>query len=293
MNLINSQELSSIVQRLTILGKDDFVREEEARYGRQIKYVADYAAEHGVRIVLLAGPSGSGKTTTAHNIARDIEKRGRKVFSLSMDDWYMTADRYTMPLDENGEPDYESPLCLDMDRLNNDIRTLSEGGEISLPTYDFVHRVMVETGKKMRLGPDDVMIMEGLHALNPAFELPREGNTIKIYVSPADVVVDDTHVIDNQYIRLCRRIRRDMDSRGMTPEETIVKSHSVDRGERLYVAPYLKNVGVLRIDTLLGYELFIHRREFPKMSEFRCVPLSKITRADIPEGSILREFYKV
>ena len=288
MNLINSQELSSIVQRLTILGKDDFVKEEEARYGRQIKYVV----ENDISLVLLAGPSGSGKTTTAHNIASVIEHNGKKVFSLSMDDWYMTATRYDMPLDENGDPDYESPLCLDMDRLNSDIRTLLSGGEISLPTYDFVHRVMIDTGRKMRLGKGDVMIMEGLHALNPTFDIPHSDSAIKIYVSPADVIVDNENVIDNQYIRLCRRICRDRDTRGMTPEETIARSASVDRGERLYVAPYLKNVGVLRIDTLLGYELFIHRREFPEMKEFKPVPLSKIKREDIPEGSILKEFYR-
>ena len=293
MNLVNSQELSSIVQRLIILGKDDFVTEEEARYVRQTKYVADYVMEKNIRIVLLAGPSGSGKTTTAHNIAREIEKHGKRVFSLSMDDWYMSADRYTMPLDENGVPDYESPLCLDMEKLNSDIRTLVSGGEISLPTFDFVHRTMIDTGKKIRLDPNDVMIMEGLHALNPTFEVPKGDDSIRIYVSPADVIVDSEHIIDNRYIRICRRICRDIDSRGVTPEETIFKSHSVDRGERLYVAPYLKNVGVLRIDTLLGYELFIHRREFPQMKELKSVPLSKITRNDIPEGSILREFYKV
>ncbi len=98
---------------------------------------------------------------------------------------------------------------------------------------------------------------------------------------------------ENQYIRLCRRILPRPGQRGSSEEETIERSRSVNRGERLYIAPFLNNVGVWRVDTLLGYELFIHRRELPEEKELRVVPLSKITRFDIPEGSILREFYKV
>ena len=92
---------------------------------------------------------------------------------------------------------------------------------------------------------------------------------------------------------MCRRIYRDREQRGSSTQENIEKSRSVNRGEKLYIAPFLHNVGVWRIDTLLGYELFIHRRELPDMKELRVIPLSKITRFDIPEGSILREFYKV
>ena len=113
MNLVNSQNLFTIIQRLTILGKDKFVDEEEGRYMRQIDALAREIVENGISMVLLAGPSGSGKTTTAHNLRKCLMRRlmetDRYVYCLSMDDWYMSGDRYTMPLDEEGNPDYEWP----------------------------------------------------------------------------------------------------------------------------------------------------------------------------------------
>ncbi|MCB6899286.1 nucleoside kinase [bacterium 210917-DFI.7.65] len=300
MNLINSQSLYTIIQRLTILGKDKFIEEEEARYARQIVSLADEIVENDIELVLLAGPSGSGKTTTAHNLRKELMCRlmgeGHYVYCLSMDDWYMSADRYTMPVDEEGQPDYESPDCLDVPRLNRDLNDLFAGREVSLPTYNFITRRSVESGAKIELKKGDVVIMEGLHALNPMIHFPDDTlRSLRVYVSPADVIVDETRGMElsNQYIRLCRRIYRDRDQRGSSEEETIERSRSVNRGERLYIAPFLNNVGVWRVDTLLGYELFIHRRELPEEKELRVVPLSKITRFDIPEGSILREFYKV
>ena len=300
MNLVNSQNLFTIIQRLTILGKDKFVDEEEGRYMRQIDALAREIVENGISMVLLAGPSGSGKTTTAHNLRKCLMRRlmetDRYVYCLSMDDWYMSGDRYTMPLDEEGNPDYESPECLDIPRLNQDLGDLLAGKEVRLPCYNFITRRSMDSGARFTLREGDILIMEGLHALNPVSRFPEEGeNCLRVYVSPADVIVDekDGEVLDNQYIRLCRRIYRDRDQRGSSEEETIARAASVNRGERLYVAPFLHNVGVWRIDTLLGYELFIHRRELPDMKELKVIPLSKITRFDIPEGSVLREFYKV
>ena len=260
MNLVNSQSLFAIVQRLTILGKDKFVEEEEARYQRQIEALANEIVDNHVELVLLAGPSGSGKTTTAHNLRKYLMKRmineGRYVYCLSMDDWYMDGDRYTMPVDEEGNPDYESPECLDIPRLNQNMEELFAGREISVPCYNFITRKSFEGGAKFAMRKGDVVIMEGLHALNPLIRFPQNvENSIRVYVSPADVIVDEKQelMLDNQYIRLCRRIYRDMDQRGSSMAETIRKSASVNRGERLYVAPFLNNVGVWRIDTLLGF----------------------------------------
>ncbi len=300
MNLVNSQNLFTIVQRLTILGKDRFVEEEEGRYMRQIDALAREILENNVKMVLLAGPSGSGKTTTAHNLRKCLMQRlkgvDRYVYCLSMDDWYMSGDRYVMPVDEEGNPDYESPECLDIPRLNQDLDDLFAGREVSIPCYNFITRRSLDSGARFTLQPGDVVIMEGLHALNPIIRFPEDPeNCLRVYVSPADVVVDekDGELLDNQFIRLCRRIYRDRDQRGSTEEETLAKAKSVDRGERLYIVPFLKNVGVWRIDTLLGYELFIHRRELQNMKELKVIPLSKISRFDIPEGSVLREFYRV
>lgn len=300
MNLVNSQNLYTIVQRLTILGKEKFIEDEEARYDRQIETLANEILNNGVKLVLLSGPSGSGKTTTAHNLRRHLMHRlmnqGRHVYCLSMDDWYMDGARYTMPVDEAGNPDYESPVCLDIVRLNQDLADLFAGQEIKIPGYNFVSRKSYDSGARFSMQEGDVVIMEGLHALNPVIRYPEEaGECLRVYVAPADVVVNEKErlVLDNQYIRLCRRIYRDMDQRGSSAAETIRKSASVNRGEKLYIEPYLNNVGVWRVDTLLGYELFIHRRELPGEKLLHVIPLSKITRFDIPEGSILREFYKV
>jgi uridine kinase len=249
---------------------------------------------------VLAGPSGSGKTTTAHNLRRCLMSHmtgeDRYVYCLSMDDWYMSGDRYTLPVDEDGNPDYESPECLDIPQLNADLADLFAGKEIRVPSYNFVMRRSQDSGVRITLRGGDVVIMEGLHALNPLIQFPKdEKQCLRVYVSPADVVLDDKDgtVLDNQFIRLCRRVYRDREERGATSRETMDKRASVDRGERLYISPFLKNVGVWHVDTLLGYELFILRRELPEMKELKVVPLSKLTRFDIPEGSVLREFYKV
>lgn len=300
MDLINSRRLFDIVQRLTILGKDKFVEEEEARYERQIEALADKILEHHVQLILISGPSGSGKTTTSHNLRKYLMKKlsgtDRYVYCLSMDDWYMSGDRYAMPVDEEGNPDYESPDCLDIPLLNQNLSDLFEGKEIHLPTYNFILRKSMDSGAKIALQKEDIVIMEGLHALNPIIQFPQSAERcLRVYVAPADVIVDseDEEVLSNQYIRLCRRIYRDQEHRGCTPEETIAKSRSVNRGEKLYIDPFLNNVEVWRIDTLLGYELFIHRKELQSMKELKVIPLSKINRFDIPESSILREFYKI
>ena len=245
MNLVNSQNLFTIVQRLTILGKDRFVEEEEGRYMRQIDALAREILENNVKMVLLAGPSGSGKTTTAHNLRKCLMQRlkgvDRYVYCLSMDDWYMSGDRYVMPVDEEGNPDYESPECLDIPRLNQDLDDLFAGREVSIPCYNFITRRSLDSGARFTLQPGDVVIMEGLHALNPIIRFPEDPeNCLRVYVSPADVVVDekDGELLDNQFIRLCRRIYRDRDQRGSTEEETLAKAKSVDRGERLYIVPF-------------------------------------------------------
>lgn len=300
MNLVNSQNLFTIIQRLTILGKDKFVKEEEARYDRQIKSLAAEVVDRGIQMVLLSGPSGSGKTTTAHNLRKFLMQRmndgDRYVYCLSMDDWYMSVDSYVRPVDEEGNLDYESPECLDIPRLNRDLNDLFEGKSVRIPHYNFITGKSGESGLIITPRKGDVVIVEGLHALNPMIQFPEaDGKVLRAYVSPADVITGDgpEDVLDNQSIRLCRRIYRDRDHRGCTQEDTIAKSRSVNRGERLYIKPFLNNAGVWRIDTLLGYELFIHRKELPGMKALKVVPLSKITRFDIPEGSILREFYQV
>ena len=188
MNLINSQSLYTIIQRLTILGKDKFIEEEEARYARQIVSLADEIVENDIELVLLAGPSGSGKTTTAHNLRKELMCRlmgeGHYVYCLSMDDWYMSADRYTMPVDEEGQPDYESPDCLDVPRLNRDLNDLFAGREVSLPTYNFITRRSVESGAKIELKKGDVVIA-----------ISNSGETMELEATVQTLIANGAHII--------------------------------------------------------------------------------------------------
>lgn len=291
MNLVNSQHLSTIVQELTILGKEDFIRFSEEQYKDQIRTVAQEVLSGGLKLVLLAGPSGSGKTTSAHNLAKLLTSYGPQVYTLSMDNWYRTHGSYPAPVDEDGNEDVESPACLDVDRFNSDLERLFNFETVTIPRFDFHERASHEDGPTIKLDPDDILIIEGLHALNPVFRIPEATKGIHVYASPADVIIREGEALDNQYIRLCRRIFRDFYTRDMTAEATIAKSKSVNRGERLYLEPFLHNVNVLRLDTLVDYELFIHRKMLPQMKELQVIPLSKITPDDIPDGSILREFY--
>lgn len=285
-------KLSNIIQGLN---KEDLIRISEERYENQVRGLAEKIIKEDKHLVFIAGPSGSGKTTTATKLDEYLEEYGVKAYTLYMDNWYKTRKEGNMPLDEYGNIDFESPECLDLELFEKDMLYLLEGKEIKIPKFNFITGVQEYHGETLQINPyKDIVIVEGIHALGLMQGLD---NVIKVYIEPNDILIDGNGVLTGQRLRLFRRIVRDRKHRGMSPEDTIKKSVSVDRGERLYIAPYKKNADYY-IDSLIHYELFIHAEElgmFKEVSEILRFEeeqhIPSIGVEDIPKGSLLEEFY--
>lgn len=275
-----------------VLGDVDFIKQSEQRFYNQIKSVASEAIDNNIRLIRLAGPSGSGKTTTAKRIVDIIKSKGIPAYYISMDNWYKTLKVELLPKNEDGEPDFESPELLDIEALKEDIHNLLNGEEIQLRQFDFVERVSSLSGKTLKCEENGIVALEGLHAIHPIFDI--KDTNMKVYVEPFDVVLENGSIITSSDIRLYRRIHRDKVDRGMTLKDTMKKCRSVDRGQAKYIAPYTNDANILRIDTLISYELFIHKKELPTAvtSLLDTIDDSTITRDMIPDNSILKEFYK-
>lgn len=269
---------------------DEFVRISERRFQNQIKSVVDEALSAGVRLIRLAGPSGSGKTTTTKRIVEAFKDRGIPAYYLSMDNWYKTLSVENMPKNEDGDPDFESPDLLDLVDFKRDVRDLLAGKEVRLKEFDFINRVSRESSRILQCEANGIVVIEGIHAINPMFDTEIED--MKVYVEPSPVRVDNDTVISSSNIRLCRRLHRDLVDRGMSLEDTMKKCRSVDIGQRKYIDPYTRDPDILRVDTLIYYELFIHKNEVLNMECLNPIRNTNITKDIIPANSILREFYK-
>ncbi len=276
--------------------KEDIIASEEERFRLQLDCVVREFEKQNLHLILLAGPSGSGKTTTAKRIKEIFNSHGRNACVLSMDNWYKTRTDGNMPLDEKGNIDYESPESIDLSLLNKDIKSILQGKKVKIPHFDFVTQEMVYNGTEVQLKKKtDILIIEGIHALNPAIEV---ADGIRVYINPEDIELPDGGILTGSRIRLFRRVVRDAVYRGMTPEQTIAKLESVTRGERLYIEPNKDNIDV-SIDSLIGYELLIRDKDLDVFTEIYKIldyayrlDICEITSKDIPEGSILEEFYK-
>lgn len=290
MNNIYTISYDSIEQRRETLDTDEFIELSENRFSSQIKSVASEAINNNIKLIRLAGPSGSGKTTSAKRVVNAIKAKGVPAYYISMDNWYKTLKVECLPRNEDNEPDFESPDLLDIDAFKSDMHKLLNGETINLREFDFVDRVSHITDNTMQCEKDAIVVIEGLHAINPIFDVD-EGN-LKVYVEPFDIVKDGEIVLSSSTIRLCRRIHRDRVDRGMTLEATLKKCRSVDRGQKKYIAPYTKDTNILRIDTLIYYEVFIHRNELPDIEGLEFIPNTPINKDMIPSNSILKEFYK-
>lgn len=272
------------------LSTQEFIEMSEQRFFNQIESIADEAIDNGVRLIRLAGPSGSGKTTSTKRIVETIRNEGIPAYYMSMDNWYKTLSVENMPKTEDGDPDYESPELLDVEGFKEDVESLLNGEIINLREFDFTTRTSSKSTKTLSCEPNAILVIEGLHAINPMFDTSFKD--FKVYVEPFNVEMSEDDDLTSSEIRLCRRMHRDMADRGMTFEATIQKCRSVDKGQSKYIAPYTRNVDILRVDTLLMYEIFIHKNELPDTDYLEDVETTNITKDMIPENSILREFYK-
>ena len=228
-----SYSLTDINYR-TVSDPKGFVEEGDAAYNAKVETAAEKIIANLRRspIVLLSGPSGSGKTTTAMKIADALERRGVGTHYVAMDDYFQTVTPETVPRTPEGEMDLESPLCLDMELLNRHFDMLARGERIYVPKYEFVRQMRVqEPGKSIRLKKDEVVVFEGIHALNDMIT-DVHPEAFKLYISArSDVVFEDRIVFKRTWFRLVRRMVRDYNFRGSDPQETMRMWGNVRRGE--------------------------------------------------------------
>ena len=249
-----------------------FIEECDALYREKVSKAADKIIENMDRspIVLLSGPSGSGKTTSAMKIAEELNKRGIGTYSVGMDDYFRTVDPATAPRTPEGELDLESPLCLDMELLNEHFTKLSKGERIYAPKYEFSRRMRIlEPSKSIKLKKNEVVVFEGIHALNDSIT-DVHPEAFKLYISArSDVEFEGKIVFKRTWFRLMRRMVRDSKFRGTDPAETLKMWANVRRGEKHYISPF-KDKADLQFDTSFAYEPAVFNVQATEL--FRAIP---------------------
>ena len=287
-----------------------FALECEAILNRKVSEVAamihDRAIVKGSHVVFLSGPSGSGKTTTAKKICNALKGIGVQAEAVSMDKYFVAPDPETSPRTETGEFDRESPYCLDLELLSNHVHMLDRGEEVLLPHFSFkLQERDPEKTTKMKLAHDEIVIFEGIHALNDMLTLAHP-NSFKLYVSArSDVVSGDEVCFKRTWTRLLRRIVRDELFRGMGSSETFRMWANVRHGEKKYISPF-KHKADLLFDSSMEYEIPVMKRfalnafnEIPegteRTEEYRTLrsvlmEIEEIDDSVVPPDSILREF---
>lgn len=283
----------------------DVILISEAFHSMALNNIASQIVERdSIRLVCLAGPSSSGKTTTSKRLSIQLQVFGKKPVTIELDDYYV--NREDTPRDENGEFDFEALEALDVELINKHLEQLLSGEEVRLPKFDFVTGLRKE-GKTLKLGKDDILIIEGIHGLNEAVSkniLPEE--KFKIFICPlTGVNLDSYNRVGTTDTRLLRRMVRDHRRRGYSPEHTIKMWPSVIRGSHKHIFPYEERADVL-FNTSLAYEISVLKgyaepllRAIPECSpaygEAQRV-LSMLSYApvipseNVPNLSIIREF---
>lgn len=245
----------------------DIINVNEALQEKKIARIADQiAARHDVKLVLLAGPSSSGKTTTCKRLSIQLLTCGLKPLQISLDDYFIDRDK--TPLDANGEYDYESIHALNIALINEQFNALFKGEEIELPRYNFQAGKSEKSGKRLRLGPNDIVVVEGIHALNPELTAQiAEQQKFRVYVSALTTILLDEHnYIPTTDNRLLRRIIRDYKYRGVSAQESIHRWPSVRAGEERWIFPYQENADAMFNSAML-YELAVIKQQAEPLLE--------------------------
>ena len=277
----------------------------EKKLGRISDEITSRYKEGGARIVLIAGPSSSGKTTTTKRLAIQLMTNLLVPKLISLDDYFV--DRTKTPLDEDGEYDFESLYALDLEQFNKDLNALIAGEEVELPYYNFETGQREYRGNRIKLGDNTILLIEGIHGLNPELTAHiEERMKYKLYVSALTTIsIDDHNWIPTTDNRLLRRIIRDSKYRGVSAESTIKRWPSVRRGEEKWIFPYQENADAMFNSSLL-FELGVIKeygedvlknvpRDVPEYGEayrLRCFLnyFTSISDDVIPSTSLLREF---
>ena len=284
----------------------DIINISEALQEKKIAQIAEEIAHRkGVKLVLLAGPSSSGKTTSCKRLSIQLAVNGLKPLQISLDDYFV--DREKTPKDEHGEYDYESIYALDLQLINDQFNALFRGDEVELPKYDFQSGKSKKSGKKLKMSDNNVLVVEGIHALNPELtsQIPDD-QIFRVYASALTTILLDNHnyvpTTDN---RLLRRIIRDYKYRGVSAQETIHRWPSVRAGENKWIFPFQENADAM-LNTAMLYELAVIKtqaepllQQVPENCEeyaeaYRLLKFLKYFKGipynNLPPTSLLREF---
>ncbi len=284
----------------------DIINISEALQEKKIAKIAeDIANRKGVKLVLLAGPSSSGKTTSCKRLSIQLAVNGLKPLQISLDDYFV--DREKTPKDANGEYDYESIYALDLQLINDQFNALFRGEEVELPKYDFQTGKSKKSGKKLKINDNNVLVVEGIHALNPELtaQIPNE-QIFRVYASALTTILLDNHnYIPTTDNRLLRRIIRDYKYRGVSAQETIHRWPSVRAGENKWIFPFQENADAM-LNTAMLYELAVIKtqaepllQQVPENCEeyaeaYRLLKFLKYFKGipynNLPPTSLLREF---
>lgn len=306
LNILNMEYLADLNDDVSNGKILDFIDVSELKFNDEIRNVVKKICEKpDIRFVMVAGPSSSGKTTTTRRLKSYLECCGYKPIVVSTDDYFM--DRAKTPKDDNGKYDFECLHALNIEKLNQDIKDLVEGKEVTFPVYDFVSGTGSKNGKKIKFENNSIVLIEGLHSLNDdLLPIISNENKFKIYISPfIGLNIDRHNYISTTDLRLVRRIVRDNRTRGKKVEDTIAYWETVRSGEVKYIFPYIHQADVI-LNTALNYEIGVlrvyieplllsvkidspyyeeARRLISFLKEFHTIP-SEYVRKD----SILREF---
>ena len=285
-----------------------FAHECEAIFNRKVDEAAATIAERSIvsRIVFLSGPSGSGKTTTAKKICDALEGIGIHAHTVSMDKYYITLDPQTAPRTSDGEYDRESPYCLDIELLISHYGSLERGDEVIIPHFDFKTQARNPAkAESIRLGRDEIVIFEGIHALNDMLA-DKHPNAFKLYISArSDIKSGSDICFKRTWTRLLRRVVRDELFRGTGASDTLKMWANVRRGEKEYISPFKYKADLL-FDSSLQYEVPVMKshalkafnnipEDTERINELRSllpelIKFRGIDPALVPPDSILREF---
>lgn len=303
LNVENVTMLNKIVKEGNI---NTYIRIAEALQEKKYAQIADKIKENpDKKIILIAGPSSSGKTTSSHRLSVQLMVNGITPVTIALDDYFVNRDR--TPIGDDGKPDFESIYAIDLPLFNEHLQKLLAGEEVEIPKFNFVKGMRELTGRKVRLLPDQVLIFEGIHALNEKLteSVPRE-NKFKVYVSAlTSINIDDHNAIRTTEARLLRRMVRDYQFRGNTPEKTLELWDAVLKGEEKNIFPYQEEADAM-FNSAMVYEIGVLKgfaepllRKIDKTSEYynqakRMLDFLQyfetINPETVPQNSIIKEF---
>lgn len=282
---------------------ENYIQKADEVFGSHIRGIAENIAKNKNErpVILLSGPSGSGKTTTALMLEKMLDDMGCPTHTLSMDNYFMSLTAEEKELAAIGEMDLESPLRIDKDLLNEQIKALEDCKKVDVPNYNFADSKRDGVKLTLERKAGELVIFEGIHALNPDVITVPDDKLFKLYVSVRTRIVGGDIILHPSKIRLMRRMLRDRNFRKRSLRETMAMFRSVEDGENKYIMPY-KHRADFDVDTFVPYELSVYRddllddlrqmTDIPELADVISV-MSSVAALDsefVPKSSLIREF---